>query len=111
MKYVLGLFDGEIDVIRKIEDLKVAGYDPSKMTALTKDADVYLTIQNRTEANVETAGPSLKEKVKSIFTREKPVKDALIDFGLSEKDAEKYHEGLAKEKVLLVTDEQHSGSV
>ncbi|WP_050181818.1 general stress protein [Domibacillus robiginosus] len=111
MKYVLGLFDGEIDVIRQIEDLKVEGYDPSKMTALTKDADVYLTIQNRTEANVETAGPSLKEKVKSIFTREKPVKDALIDFGLSEEDAEKYHEELAKEKVLLVTDEQHTGTV
>ncbi|WP_046179390.1 general stress protein [Domibacillus tundrae] len=106
MKYVIGLFNSEIEVIRKIEDLKVEGYDPSKMTALTKDADVYLTIQNRTEANVETTGPSMKEKVKSIFTREKPVKDALLDFGLSEEDAEKYHDGLAKEKVLLVTDEQ-----
>ncbi|WP_046174726.1 general stress protein [Domibacillus indicus] len=106
MKYVLGLFDGEIDVIRKIEDLKVAGYDPSKMTAITKDADVFLTIQRRTEANVETAGPSVKEKVKSIFTREKPVKDALVDFGLPETEAEKYHKEIAKEKVLLVTDEQ-----
>lgn len=111
MKHVLGLFDGEIDVIRKIEDLKVAGYNPASMTALTKDADVYLTIQNRTEANVETTGPSMKEKVKSIFTWEKPVKEALIDFGLSEEEAEKYHDALSKEKVLLVTDEQPPDTV
>jgi hypothetical protein len=111
MKKVIGLFNGEIDVIRKIEDLKVEGFDPAQMTALTKDADIYLTIQNRTEANVETAGPSMKEKIKSIFSREKPVKDSLIEFGLSEDDAEKYHEGLAKEKVLLVINEQPSGTV
>ncbi len=106
MKHVIGLFDSEIDVIRKIEDLKVQGYDPSKIIALTKDADIYLTIQHRTEATVKTAGPSLKEKLASIFTHEKPVKTALIEFGLSEKDADAYYESLAKEKVLLVTDEQ-----
>ncbi|OLN23664.1 hypothetical protein BTO30_03590 [Domibacillus antri] len=110
MKFVIGLFESEIDVIRKIEDLKAAGYDPKLMTALTKDADVYLTIQNRTEASVETTGPSIKEKVKSMFSREKPVKDTLMDFGLSEADAEKYHEALAKEKVLLVIDEQPPGT-
>ncbi|OMP68079.1 general stress protein [Domibacillus epiphyticus] len=111
MKYVIGLFDSEIDAIRKIEDLKVEGYDPRLITALAKDADVYLTIQNRTEADVETAGPSMKEKLKSIFSGEKPVKDTLINFGLCEKDAEKYHEAIAKEKVLLVTDEQPPGTV
>lgn len=106
MKQVIGLFDGEIDVIRKIEDLKVEGFDPAQMTALTKDADLYLTIQNRTVASVETVGPSMKEKIKSMFSREKPVKDSLIEFGLSEEDAEKYHGALTKEKVLLIIDEQ-----
>lgn len=111
MKRVIGLFESEIDVIRKIEDLKVEGFDPANITALTKDADLYLTIQHRTEASVETAGPSMAEKIKAIFSREKPVKDSLIEFGLSEEDAEKYHEELAKEKVLLVTDEQPPGTV
>ncbi|WP_018395589.1 general stress protein [Bacillus sp. 37MA] len=111
MKQVIGLFDSEIDVIRKIEDLKVEGFDPAQMTVLTKDADIYLTIQNRTKASVETAGPSMKEKIKSMFLREKPVKDSLIKFGLSEEDAENYHREFAKEKVLLVIDEQPPGTV
>ncbi len=60
------------------------------------DRFFYLTIQNRTKASVETAGPSMKEKIKSMFSREKPVKDSLIKFGLSEEDAENYHREFAK---------------
>ncbi|OCA82811.1 general stress protein [Pseudobacillus wudalianchiensis] len=104
-KKVIGLCSSEIDAIRRIEELKVEGYTTDQLYAVTKDADLYLMLQNRSGAEVTSAGPSLTEKVKAIFTKEKPVKESLLEFGLSEEDAEAYYKSLEEELILLVADE------
>ncbi|MBM7649564.1 hypothetical protein JOC78_002538 [Bacillus ectoiniformans] len=105
-KKVIGLFEHEIDVIRQIEQLKVEGYSPKSMYAVTKDADFNLLLQHRTAAEVTSAGPNMVEKMKSIFLQEEPIKDYLIEFGLSEEEAAIYHEEIEHEKILLVLEEE-----
>ncbi|WP_191992000.1 general stress protein [Bacillus aerolatus] len=104
-KIVIGLCKTEFDAIRRIEELKVEGYNMDQLYAVTKDADFNLLLQNRTGAEVTSAGPTIMEKVKSIFTKDKPIKEYLLDFGLSEKDAEAYHQDVDDELILLVADE------
>lgn len=105
-KKVIGLFEHEIDVIRQIELLKVEGYSTESMYAITKDADFNLLLQHRTGAEVTSAGPNMMEKMKSIFLQEEPIKDYLIDFGLTEDEAAIYHEEIDHEKILLVLEEE-----
>lgn len=109
-KKVIGLCSSEIEAIRRIEELKVEGYEMNQLYAVTKDADFHLMLQNRSGATVTSAGPSLTEKVKAIFTKEKPVKDYLLEFGLSEEDAEAYYQNVEEELILLVADERKAGS-
>ncbi|MFL0363530.1 general stress protein [Bacillus sp. PK3_68] len=105
-KKVIGLCSSEIDAIRRIEELKVEGYETDQLYAVTKDADFHLMLQNRSGATVTSAGPSITEKVKAIFSKEKPVKEYLLEFGLSEKDAETYYKNVEDDLILLVTDEE-----
>ncbi|HEY9576184.1 MAG TPA: general stress protein [Pseudobacillus sp.] len=108
-KKVIGLCSSEIDAIRRIEELKVEGYESKQLYAVTKDADFHLMLQNRSGAKVTSAGPSITEKVKAMFTKEKPVKEYLLEFGLSEKDAEAYYKNVEEELILLVADEEDNG--
>lgn len=104
-KQVIGLCKSDIDAIRRIEDLQAKGYDANQLYAITKDEDFHLRLQNNTKAEVTSAGPSIVEKVKSIFTKDQPIKEYLLEFGLSEGDAEAYYKDIDNELILLVMDQ------
>lgn len=105
-KKVIGLCSSEIDAIRRIEELKVEGFAASQLYAITKDADFHLMLQNRSGAKVISAGPSMKDKMKAVFSKEAPVKEYLLEFGLSEEDAEAYYKNVEEDLILLAADKE-----
>ncbi|MGC8230328.1 general stress protein [Pseudobacillus badius] len=107
-KKVIGLCSSEIDAIRRIEELKVEGFAASQLYAITKDADFHLMLQNRSGAKVISAGPSMKDKMKAVFSKEAPVKEYLLEFGLSEEDAEAYYKNVEEDLILLAADDKES---
>ncbi|HZG73809.1 MAG TPA: general stress protein [Chondromyces sp.] len=107
-KRIIGVFESELTVIREVEELKVAGYDGSQIYAITNDADLVLLVKNRSAAQVQSAGPSFMEKLKSILSKEKPVLESLIDFGLTSEEANQYYEDVENGKILLVVDEKET---
>jgi len=48
------------------------------------------------------------EKLKSILSKEKPVLESLIDFGLTSEEANQYYEDVENGKILLVVDEKET---
>ncbi|KIL72174.1 general stress protein [Bacillus badius] len=105
-KKVIGLCSSEIDAIRRIEELKVEGFAASQLYAITKDADFHLMLQNRSGAKVISAGPSIKDKMKAVFSKEAPVKEYLLEFGLSAEDAEAYYKNVEEDLILLAADKE-----
>ncbi|WP_100330338.1 general stress protein [Bacillus xiapuensis] len=105
-KRIIGLFQTEIDVIRKIEEWQVhSSQADQQLYAITKDADFYVNLQNLSGAKVTSAKPSIIEKAKSLLTKNQPTKDYLVDFGLSEKEADAYQQEIENGLILLVADE------
>lgn len=105
-KKVLGIVYSQEDFDRKLSQLNEQGYSANEIHAVAEHTDQLKDHQ----VEVEKAG-SFGDKMKSFVTGKSAVKESIDSLGLSEAEAQRYTEDVAKGGILLYVENERKGII
>jgi len=101
-KKVLAVVYSESDLLKKVEDLKGAGYQERDLHIIAKDVKHFDNYAfDKKEVN------SFADKFKGFISGESGVREGVKSLGLSEAETERYTADLAKGGILIYKDEDN----
>lgn len=101
-KKVLAVVYSESDLLKKVEDLKRAGYQERDLHIIAKDVKHFDNYAfDKKEVN------SFSDKFKGFISGESGVREGVKSLGLSEAETERYTADLAKGGILIYKDEDN----
>lgn len=101
-KKVLAVVYSESDLLKKVEDLKRAGYQERDLHIIAKDVKHFDNYAfDKKEVN------SFADKFKGFISGESGVREGVKSLGLSEAETERYTADLAKGGILIYKDEDN----
>lgn len=101
-KTVLAVVFSESDLLKKIEDLKSAGYKEQDLHIMAKDTD-HFEGYKLDKKEVDT----FADKFKGFISGDSGVREGVKSLNLSETETERYTADLAKGGILLYKDEEN----
>ncbi len=104
---LIGTFDVQAEVIHEIGELKTQGYREQDMYVIALNGQQLQMVQGQTDVHLNTDEGDFMDKFKSFISGEDPTKDALIQMGLSEAEAEEYYKQIQSGKIVLYIDSEY----
>lgn len=104
---LIGTFDVQAEVIHEIGELKAQGYKEEDMYVVALNGQQLQMVQGQTDVHLNTDEGDFMDKFKSFISGEDPTKDALIQMGLSESEANDYYKEIQSGKIVLYVDSEY----
>ncbi|ANU18325.1 hypothetical protein BBI11_15340 [Planococcus maritimus] len=104
---MIGTFDVQAEVIHEIGELKAQGYREQDMYVVALNGQQLQMVQGQTDVQLNTDEGDFMDKFKSFISGEDPTKDALIQMGLSDAEAEQYYQQIQNGKLVLYVDSEY----
>lgn len=104
---LIGTFDVQAEVIHEIGELKAQGYKEQDMYVVALNGQQLQMVQGQTDVHLNTDEGDFMDKFKSFISGEDPTKDALIQMGLSESEANDYYKEIQSGKIVLYVDSEY----
>lgn len=104
---MIGTFDVQAEVIHEIGELKAQGYREQDMYVVALNGQQLQMVQGQTDVHLNTDEGDFLDKFKSFISGEDPTKDALIQMGLSDAEAEQYYQQIQNGKLVLYVDSEY----
>lgn len=104
---LIGTFDVQAEVLHEIGELKAQGYKEEDMYVIALNGEQLQMVQGQTDVHLNTDTGDFMDKFKSFISGEDPTKDALLQMGLSEQEADEYYQQVQKGKLVLYIDSEY----
>ena len=101
------LFDNQLQVIKRIEELKREGYQEDDMYVMVDDDEEIAILRGATGVMIKEEDDSLFDRFKSFFTGKDSVVDAFNKMDLNEKDRDACYEEVQSGKILLMVNKDY----
>lgn len=101
------LYDQEIEVLNRIEELKQAGYEETDMYIITDEEESVSMLRGMTGVIIKEDDDSIWDRFKSFLSAEDSVIDAFNRMDISENDREFYYDQVKDGKILLYVDREY----
>ena len=102
---LIGLFDGQIEVLDKINELKSQGHSEDDMYLIAKRGEQLAMFRDYTKAHLSTEeGGDWMDNFKSLFSGEASLKNAFNHMGFEPNDSDAYYQQVESGKILLYVD-------
>lgn len=109
---LIGFFDGQIEVLDKINELKSQGHSEDDIYIIALRSEQLAMLQGQTKAHFSTeAGGDWMDNFKSLFSGEASLKNAFNHMGFEQDDADAYYQQVENGKILLYVDSGIDSSV
>ncbi|WP_188456288.1 general stress protein [Virgibacillus oceani] len=109
---IFGPYHSIEKAVAAVNILELKGYKASNITIFSSE-NKAVELDEQTDVNVEgesTNNESFRDKITSIFnkdiTPDYNIHDKLMDYGLSNKQSEKYMERIESGEVLVIVDDE-----
>ncbi|KIL49563.1 general stress protein [Jeotgalibacillus soli] len=103
-------FQSEEQVLQKIEELKLNGYDENDIYVMARHKDELSMVSARTDVETESAEGNWMDKFKAFVTGDTPVREAFDRMGLDKEDTARYYDEVQNGAILLYADSEYSDS-
>ena len=101
---LIGLFDGQAQVLIKVGELRAAGYEEEELYLVSKHDEQIDLLINYTSVHVDTQDrDNFKGKVIAFLSGDDITKDAFNRMGLDEKETDYYFQQVESGRLLLYT--------
>ena len=104
-KRFIGMFHTEQELLVKVQELKIEGYDNHQIFVLAKSEDDVKLLQSRTDAEIQTTQESWLDKFMDFMTGEDRVRSLMDDLGFSEEEKAGFYQEVNDGGMLLYVDE------
>ncbi|MFC4713402.1 DUF2382 domain-containing protein [Planococcus dechangensis] len=104
---LIGTFDVQAEVLHEIGELKAQGYKEEDMYVVALNGEKLQMVQGQTDVHLNTDTGDFMDKFKSFIAGEDPTKDALLQMGLSESEADEYYQHVQNGKLVLYVDSEY----
>lgn len=104
---LIGTFDVQAEVLHEIGELKAQGYKEEDMYVIALNGEQLQMVQGQTDVHLNTDTGDFMDKFKSFISGEDPTKDALLQMGLSESEANDYYGKIQSGKLVLYVDSEY----
>ena len=101
------LYDDEIKVLNRIEQLKESGYEETDMYIITHEEEDVSMVRGMTGVIIKEDDDSIWDRFKSFLSGEDSIVDAFNRMDISEEDREFYYKQVREGKILLYTDREY----
>lgn len=101
------LYDEEIKVLNRIEELKELGYEETDMYIITDDEQHVSMVRGMTGVIIKEDDDSLWDRFKSFLSGEDSVVDAFNRMNLEDEDRDFYYKQVQDGKILLYVDKEY----
>lgn len=101
------IYDEEVKVVNRIEELKELGYDETDMYIITDDEKDVSMLRGMTEVPIKEDDDSLWDRFKSFLSGDDSVVDAFNRMDIDDKDRDFYYKQVKDGKILLYVDKEY----
>lgn len=108
-KKFIGSFMSEEQLLQRIADLKMQGYDDDDMFVVVKDEDDISILKARSDVDVKTSPRNWLDRFMAFLTGDEPVKEGLLRLGMSDEEANRYCREVENGNLLLYIDRNSDG--
>src|SRR4051794_22129997 len=107
-KKIIGVFQNDVELISKINELTSNGYAEDDMYVITKDNNTISMLRGLTDVEVQLASRSLSDRFKLLLTGEDPVRENFRKIGLTDVESERYYHEVENGGYLLYVDQEYN---
>lgn len=107
-KKFVGTFQSELEVLDKIDELKLQGFSEHDIYVVTNNKDSLSMVHGRTDVDLRSAEGNWMDKFKAFITGDEPVKSALKDMNFTEEESERYYNEVKNGGILLYVDNDNT---
>lgn len=107
MENKVELFDNELEVIKRIDDLKREGYEEDDMYIIVDDDEEISMLKGYTGVMIKQEDDSLFDRFKSFLKGNDSVIDAFNKMDLDEKYRDDCYEEVQNGKILLMVNKNY----
>ena len=101
------LYDDELKVLNRIEQLKELGYEETDMYIITDEEENVAMVRGMTGVIIKEDDDSIWDRFKSFLSGEDSIVDAFNRMDISEEDREFYYDQIRDGKILLYVDREY----
>lgn len=104
---IIELFDDQIEVLKRIDQLKAMGYDEDDMYLVVEDDEEIEMLKGSTGVMIAEEEESLFDRFKSFLSGSSSVTDAFNKMELDEKYRDACYDEVQQGKILLMVNENY----
>ena len=101
------LYDDEIKLLNRIEELKKSGYEETDMYIISGEDQSLSMVRGMTEVIIKEDDESIWDRFKSFLSGDDSIVDAFNRMHISEDDRDFYYEQVRDGKILLYVDREY----
>lgn len=101
------LYDDEIKLLNRIEELKESGYEESDMYIISGEDQNLSMVRGMTEVIIKEDDDSIWDRFKSFLSGEDSIVDAFNRMNISDEDRDFYYDQVRDGKILLYVDREY----
>lgn len=101
------LYDEEIELLKRIEELKEAGYEETDMYIITGEDQNISMVRGMTEVIIKEDDDSIWDRFKSFLSGDDSIVDAFNRMNISDEDRDFYYDQVRDGKILLYVDREY----
>lgn len=101
------LFDNQLQVIKRIEELKREGYEEDDMYVMVDDDEEISMLRGATGVMIKEEDDSLFDRFRSFLTGKDSIVDAFNKMDLKEEDRDACYEEVQDGKILLMVNKDY----
>lgn len=103
-KRYIGMYFNEKELTERISELKREGWPEENIFVIAKNEDRLTMLQNRSDAEVQSAGSSWSDRFIGFLTGENPVRRMIEKLQLGVQETETYYRQIEEGGMLLYVD-------